>query len=94
MNGNGLLAFIAALKIVALQHAGYSIMGSQADKVFSLKFIHPSGVKGHFGFLGIEYFKNLFFIGFGVFHYLLVGKGGASFRAPGRVANHAGKIAN
>ena len=86
--------FVAFGEIVAFEHAGDIDLAVEAKEIEAGEFGEPFSVAADFGFLGIEDFKDLVGVGFGV---LLDGfgiEGWAGFGAPGGIADAGGIIAD
>jgi len=86
--------FVAFGEIVAFEHAGDIDLAVEAKEIEAGEFGEPFAVAADFGFLGIEDFKDLVGVGFGV---LLDGfriEGWAGFGAPSGIADAGGIIAD
>ena len=86
--------FVAFGEIVAFEHAGDIDLAVEAKEIKAGEFGEPFSVAADFGFLGIEDFKDLVGVGFGV---LLDGfgiEGWAGFGASGGIADAGGIIAD
>ena len=91
---NGDALFVAFGEIVAFEHAGDIDLAVEAKEIEAGELGEPFSVATDFGFLGIEDFKDLVGVGFGV---LLDGfgiEGWAGFGAPGGIADAGGIIAD
>jgi len=86
--------FVAFGEIVAFEHTGDIDLAVEAKEIEAGEFGEPFSVAADFGFLGIEDFKDLVGVGFGV---LLDGfgiEGRAGFGAPGGIADAGGVISD
>ena len=86
--------FVAFGEIVAFEHAGDIDLAVEAKEIEAGEFGEPFSVAADFGFLGIEDFKDLVGVGFGV---LLDGfgiEGWAGFRASGGIADASSVISD
>ena len=94
MNGNRLLGRVALVKVVPLQHARHGVLGGEADHAGAAKLVQPVGVENHLGLFRVEYLENLFLVGLGVPEHILAGQYLAGLRLAGRIADHAGEVAD
>ena len=92
MDGHAIL--VAFGKIVPFQKTGDRVLAAQTDKIGWGKAVHPLGVETEFGLVSIQDLEDLLGIGFGVVQDLLAGERLAGLRAAGRIADHAGEIAD
>jgi hypothetical protein len=86
--------FVAFREIVTFEHAGDIDLTVEAKEIEAGEFGEPFSVAANFGFLGIEDFKNLVGVGFGV---LLDGfwiEGWAGFGASRGIADASGVISD
>jgi hypothetical protein len=86
--------FVAFGEIVAFEHAGDIDLAVEAKEIKAGEFGEPFAIAADFGFLGIEDFKDLVGVGFGV---LLDGfgiEGWAGFGASGGIADASGVISD
>src|SRR5688572_8312460 len=94
MDTDRFLLLMAFVKIVALQHARHSIMSGELNKAAGRHLPHPPAVEFSHRLLWIENLEDLPLIGPGVFLYLLLCQDPSRFGDAGRIADHAGKIAD
>ncbi len=94
MDGDRLLAGEALVKIVPLQHPRHGITGGQTDQFGGRHRPEPLAVENHRGRVRVEDLEDLLLVGFGILQHLLAGQRLAGLVLAGRVADHAGKIAD
>ncbi|KPX14621.1 Adenosylhomocysteinase [Pseudomonas syringae pv. delphinii] len=92
MDGNGLVAFIALVEIIALKHSRNRVLRGQANEIGRAEFVHPRRVERHLGLGRIENFEDLRLVGFGVIENLLAGERRTRGAFAARVADHAGEV--
>jgi hypothetical protein len=89
---NGDALFVAFGEIIPLKHAGDVDLSVKSKKVGAREFGEPLSVSADFSFFGIDNFKNLVGVGFGVLFDGLRFKGRASFGATRGVAHTSGVV--
>ena len=89
-----LVALVALGKIIALQHLRDGMRGRQLDQVHRAEFVHPGRVEHDLGFFRVQHLEHLVAIGLGVFQHLLARQRRAGGIFAGRVADHAGEVAD
>jgi len=103
MNRDGLAIGVALAEViplqhprdsVPLQHPRDSVLGRQMNKISGRHPLEPARIEQHFGFIGIQNLKDLFLIGLSVFQNLLAVQRFAGDIFSGRIADHAGEIAD
>ena len=94
MNRNRLVAAITFAEVVALEHARDGMRCRQLDHLGRGQFVHPRRVVDHLGFRRIEDFEHLRLVSLGIALDVLARKRRARRVLAGRVADHAGEIAD
>src|SRR5690625_1655408 len=94
MDGDWLIAGVALMKVIALQHASHSVARGKLDEIDSGEFAHPLAVKRDAGFFRIQNLEDLFLVGPGILEHLFTGQSLAGDILATRVADHACEIAN
>ena len=81
-------------EVVALEQARDRVLRRELDDVGGLHTLHPLRVEADLRALGIEDLEHLLLVGLGVGGHLLAVERLARLGAAGRVADHAGEIAD
>ena len=84
----------AVVEVVALHHAGHGVPAGELDHAARAQRVAPFAVVADLGFGRVQNQAGLFVIGLGVRLDLLSGQRRARAVAPGRVADHAGEVAD
>ena len=64
MNGDWLIIGKAFFEIITFQHTGNGVVARQTNHAFGAQFTQPVGVEYDAGFLRIQNFVDLLFVGF------------------------------
>ena len=94
MHRNRLLFHEALVEVLALQHLRDRELRRQPDEAFVAQLVEPLAVEAHLGFVPIENLEDLRLIGLGVLIDLLARQRRPRGRAPRRVADQPGEIAD
>ena len=94
VDADGEVILIAVLEVFPLEHAGYCVMGAQADHVSGVHRLEPLAVEAYLRLFRIEDLEHLSLVRLGVLVELLPRKDGPRLDPSGRIADHARKIAD
>src|SRR2546423_11692375 len=92
MQGDWLLFLKAFMKFLALQHLRDRVFGHEPNEIFRGELGEPTRIEIHYGFVGIEHFEDLGFVGFCIAVDVLARERGTSGRSSGGVTDHSGKV--
>ena len=94
VHADGLAAFEAVVKVVALHHARHRVAAGQLDHAARAQRVAPLAVVADLGFGRVQHQRGLLVISLGVGLDLLAGQRRAGAVAARRVANHGGEVAD
>ncbi|MCY1416064.1 hypothetical protein D9M71_315650 [compost metagenome] len=94
MDGNRLVAGVALMEVVALEHPRHRVLRGQPNEIGWRQLIHPGGVECHFGFCRVQNLEHLSLVGLGVLQHLLASQWRAGGILATGVADHPGEVAD
>src|SRR4029077_8637662 len=94
MDTDRFLLVVSCMEIISLEHPRDTVLGAQMDQRFRRYGTHPPAIEFHQSLRRIENFEDLSLVGFGILQHLFLRKRDARLRLTGRIADHAGEIAD
>src|SRR5438045_7225050 len=94
MHRDWLLLLKSFMKILSLQHLRDRVLRRQTNEIFGREFGKPATVEIDDGLLSVENLEHLRFISLRVLRNLLARQWRTRRRAPRRIADHSGEVAD
>ena len=82
------------MEVLALEQLRDGVLGHEANEIVGGELAHPAAIEVDDGFLRVENFEDLGFVGFGVLFDLFASERRTRDRAAGGIADHAGEVAD